>query len=34
MSFKPILTVLVALVLFEVLKRLFLDDALSGLGGN
>lgn len=34
MSFKPILTVLIALVIFKVLDNLFLDDALSGLGSK
>jgi len=29
---KPILYVLVALIIFKVLDKLFLDDALSGLG--
>lgn len=29
---KPILTVLIALLIFKVVDKLFLDDALSGLG--
>jgi hypothetical protein len=29
---KPILTVLVALMIFKVIDKLFLDEALAGLG--
>jgi hypothetical protein len=29
---KPILTVLVALLIFKVIDKLFLDEALAGLG--
>lgn len=31
---KPIFTVLIALLIFKVLDKMFLDDALSGLTGK
>ena len=31
---KPILTVLIALLIFKVLDKMFLDDALAGLTGK
>lgn len=31
---KPILTVLVALLIFKVLDKMFLDNALEGLTGK
>ena len=31
---KPIINVLIALLIFEVVKKMFLDDALNGLAGK